>query len=155
MYYFFNDMGNIKEFDSSLLKIDKKSYKNIGIYSTGYIAIKEIDDYENIYIVNPLHLMIGKLDGYIEENNGNKYLVFTSAHENKNVSKKYKGLWYGIKNEIETINGSKTGEYGKDFMKIKFDLGGNLPLNKQLKFPTITIVVISGFEEDVTHYSFI
>ena len=40
-------------------------------------------------------------------------------------------------------------------MKIKFDLGGNLPLNKQLKFPTITIVVISGFEEDVTHYSFI
>ena len=32
-YYFFNDMINIKDFDSSLLKIDKKSYKNIGIYN--------------------------------------------------------------------------------------------------------------------------
>ena len=93
-------MSNIKEFDSSLLKIDKKSYKNIGIYSTGYIAIKEIDDYENIYIVNPLHLMIGKLDGYIEENNGNKYLVFTSAHENKNVSKNTKDFGMGLKMKL-------------------------------------------------------
>ena len=47
-YYFFNDMINIKEFDLSLLKIGKKSYKNIGIYNTGYITIKKIDDYENI-----------------------------------------------------------------------------------------------------------
>ena len=44
-YYFFNDMINIKDFDSSLLKIDKKSYKNIGIYNTGYIIITKIDDY--------------------------------------------------------------------------------------------------------------
>ena len=47
-YYFFNDMINIKDFDLSLLKIGKKSYKNIGIYNTGYITIKKIDDYENI-----------------------------------------------------------------------------------------------------------
>ena len=44
-YYFFNGMINIKDFDSSLLKIDKKSYKNIGIYNTGYIIITKIDDY--------------------------------------------------------------------------------------------------------------
>ena len=43
-------MINIKDFDSSLLKIDKKSYKNIGIYNIGYITIKEIDDYK-IFIV--------------------------------------------------------------------------------------------------------
>ena len=49
-YYFFNDMINIRDFDSSLLKIDKKSYKNIGIYNIGYITIKEIDDYK-IFIV--------------------------------------------------------------------------------------------------------
>ena len=55
-YYFINDMINIKDFDSTLLKIDKKSYKNIGIYNTGYITIKIIDDYENIYSVNPLCL---------------------------------------------------------------------------------------------------
>ena len=46
-YYFFNDMINIRVFDSNLLKIDKKSYKNIDIYYIGYITIKKIDDYEN------------------------------------------------------------------------------------------------------------
>ena len=44
-YYSFNGMINIKDFDSSLLKIDKKSYKNTGIYNTGYIIITKIDDY--------------------------------------------------------------------------------------------------------------
>ena len=53
-YYFYNDMIDIKKFDSNLLKIDKKSYKDIGIYNIGYITIKKIDDYENIYSVNPL-----------------------------------------------------------------------------------------------------
>ena len=51
-YYFYNDMVNIKNFDPNLLKIDKKSYKNIGIHNIGYIAIKKIDDCENIYSVN-------------------------------------------------------------------------------------------------------
>ena len=59
-YYFFNKMINIEDFDSSLLEIDNKSYKNIGIYSIGYIIIKKIDDYENIHCENPLYLMIGK-----------------------------------------------------------------------------------------------
>ena len=56
-----------------------------------------IADYENIYSVNPLYLMIGKVDGHIEENNGNKYLVFDSveplsADENKEVLEKYTEL---------------------------------------------------------------
>ena len=54
-FFFFNAMINIKDFDSNLLKIDKKSYKNIGIYNIGYITIKKLDDYENIYSVNPLY----------------------------------------------------------------------------------------------------
>ena len=67
-YYFCNGMINIKDFDSSQLKIDKKSYKNIGIYYIGYITIKSISDYENINSVNPLYLIIAEADGYIEEN---------------------------------------------------------------------------------------
>ena len=43
-YYFYNDMINIKKFDSNLLKIDKKSYQDIGIYNIGYITVKKIDD---------------------------------------------------------------------------------------------------------------
>ena len=44
-YYFLNDMNNIEDFDSNLLKIDKKSYKSIDIYYIGYITRKSISDY--------------------------------------------------------------------------------------------------------------
>ena len=47
-YYFFNYIINIKGFNSNILKIGKKSYKNISIYYIWYITIKKIDDYENI-----------------------------------------------------------------------------------------------------------
>ena len=66
-------MGNIKDFDPSLIKINKKSYKNTGIYYIGYITIKSISDYENINSVNLLYLITSDVDGHIEENNGNKY----------------------------------------------------------------------------------
>ena len=82
-YYFYNDMINLKDFKSNLLKIDKKSQKNIDIYYIGYIAIKKIDDYENIYSVNPLYLRINHADGYIEAKNGNKYLIFDSVGKTK------------------------------------------------------------------------
>ena len=62
-----------------------------------------LDDCENIYSVNPLYLIIGKVDGHIERNSleekiGSKYLVFDSTYENKEVSKKCTELWDGIKN---------------------------------------------------------
>ena len=87
-YYFHNNVINIEELNLSLLKIDKKLYKDIDIYYIGYITIKKISDYENICSVNPLYLIIDKLIGYIEENNGDKYLVFDSTDEKKEVFKK-------------------------------------------------------------------
>ena len=67
-------MINIKIFDANLLKIDKTSYKNTDIYYIGYITIKDLD-YVNIHSVNPLYLMFDKVDEYIDEKNGNKYLI--------------------------------------------------------------------------------
>ena len=147
-YYFYNDIIDLKNFDARLLKIDKKSYKDIGIYNIGYITIKKIGDCENIYSVNPLYLIIGKVDGHIKsKKNGSKYLVFDSTDENKEVLKKYTELWDGIKNATETINGSNKGEYSKDFMKIKFNADNNLPLNKPLKLHLLTIIVRCIFED--------
>ena len=76
-------MINIKNFDSNLLNIDKKSYKNIDIYYIGYNAIKNIGDYESIHSINSSYLIIREVNGYIEENNGNKYLIFASTDKNK------------------------------------------------------------------------
>ena len=89
-YYFYNDIVNIKKFDSNLLKIDKKSYKDIGIYNIGYITVKKIDDYESIYRVNPLCLIVDHTSGYIEEKGVNKFLFFDSTDENKELLKNTK-----------------------------------------------------------------
>ena len=122
---YFIDMINIKDFDPNLLKIDKTSYKHIDIYYTGYIKMKD-SDYVKINSVNPLHLI--------------KYSDFVSTNKNNDVLKKYAGLWYVIKNKIETLNKGKKGEYDKDFMKTKFDTVDNLQLNKTIKFH-MTIVI--------------
>ena len=84
-YYFFNDMINIENLDSNLLKMVKKLNKNIDIYYIGYITIKKIDEYENIHSVNPLYLIIVEADGLIQEENGSKYLVFDTTDKNKEV----------------------------------------------------------------------
>ena len=78
-YYFFNGMINRNDFDSSLLKFDKKSYKDIDIYYIGYITVKKIDDYKNIHSVNPLYLIIHSSTGHFKEKNDNKYLILDST----------------------------------------------------------------------------
>ena len=102
-YYFFDDMINIKDFDPNLLKIDKKSYKNIDIYYIGYITMKD-SDYVKIKNVNPFYLIISEVDGHFEEKNGNKYLILDFTDKNKEVLKKYTQLWEGIKISIEKVN---------------------------------------------------
>ena len=140
-YYFFDDIINIKDFDSNLLKIDKKSYKNIDIYYIGYITMKDFD-YVKINSVNPLYLIIDKVDGFIEEKNGNKYLTLVSKDKNKEVLIKYTERWNEVKNLIE-YNSIKAGEDEKDFMRIKFNSDDNLLLNKILKIHNMTIVAKS------------
>ena len=63
-YCFFNDMIDIKKFQSNLLKIDKKPYKDIDIYYIGCTTIKKIGDYENIHSGNPLYLIFQSVTGY-------------------------------------------------------------------------------------------
>ena len=75
-------MINITNFDPNLLKIDKKSYKNIDIYYIGYTTMKD-SDYIKINSVNPLYLITGEVDGYFEEINGEEYLTLVSTDKNK------------------------------------------------------------------------
>ena len=53
-----------------------------------------------------------------------------------------------LKIVLKKINDSELGEYDKDFMKIKFNPDGDVPLNKQLYFLTITVIIRSTFEKD-------
>ena len=94
-----------------------------------------------------MYLRIDHVNGYIEEKGVNKYLVFDSTDENKELLKKYNDVWNGIKNKIEEVSSGEC-DYEKDYMKIKFNSDDNLPLNKPLKFHNITITIRSVFEED-------
>ena len=149
--YFYDYIIDLKNFDARLLKIDKKSYKNIGIYNIGYITIKKIDDCENIYSVNPLYLFVNHASGYIEEKGVNKYLIFDSTDENKELLKKYNDVFNGIRDKIKEVCSDEC-DYAKDCMKIKFNSVDNLPLNKPLTFHNMTTIIRSVFEEDGTLY---
>ena len=149
-YYFFDDIINIKNFDSNLLKIDKKSCKNNDIFYVMYVTMKHFD-YVKINSVNPLYIIISKTDGSIEEKSGNKHLTFASTDKNKEVLKKYTKLWDKTKKLTDKVD-DKPGEYEKDYMKIKFNSDDDLPLNRILKLHNLTIVVSSVFQENGKYY---
>ena len=86
-YYYLNEIINIKKVDARLLKFDKKSQKDTGIYNIGYITKKKISDCKKFHSVNPLYLLIDHASGYIEEKGVNKYLAFDSVDENKELLK--------------------------------------------------------------------
>ena len=83
----------------------------------------------------------------LRKKNGNKYLIFHSTDENKQLLKKYNDVSNGIKNKIKEVSSGEC-DYEKDYMKIKFNSDNNLPLNKPLKFHNTTITIRSVFEED-------
>ena len=102
-YYFSDDMINIKNFDSKLIKIEKKSQKDIDNFYIEYFTKKDFY-YVKINSVNHLYLIIDKVDIYIEESNKNKYLIFASTDKNKELLRQWTKLQNKIKNLIETIN---------------------------------------------------
>ena len=73
-------------------------------------------------------------------------MVFDSINENKELLKKYKDVFNGIRNKIKEISSDKC-DYKKDFMKIKFNSDDKLPLNKPLKLYNMNITIRSVFEE--------
>ena len=110
-YYFYNDIIDIETFDSNMLKLDKKSYKNLDIYNIGYVTVKKIGSGYDVNSVNPLYLHIDNASEYIEEINENKYLVFDDADENKEL--KYDDVFSGIMDKIRKLDDDWL-EYAKD-----------------------------------------
>ena len=130
-----------------MLKLGRKSYKNLDIYNIGYVTIKKIGYGYDINSVNPLYLKINNVNGYIEEKDSNKYLVFDSTDENKELLKKYSDVFNGIMSKIREIDNDWL-EYAKEYMKIRFSSDDNLPLNKSLKFYNMTVTIRCVFSKD-------
>ena len=88
--------------------------------------------------VNLFYLIVHEVDSSIEEKVGHKYLDFAFTDSNSEVLKTYTEIWGRIKDQIEKINSGKSAEYGKNYVKIKFNSDDDLPLKKQLKFINLT-----------------
>ena len=127
-------MINVENFHSNLLKIDKKLHEDIDVYYISYIMIKKFSDCENNHSVNPLYLIIHSATGHFKEKYGEKYLIIDSTE-------KYEKAWSEIRSEIKTLNGRKELFYEKSYARIGINTDDDLPLNKQLKFPTLAIII--------------
>ena len=134
-------MINVEHFQSNLLTIDKKPHKDFDIYYVGYITIKEIGDCNNIRSVNPLYLIFNSATGYFKEENDEKYLILDSTE-------KYEEVFSGIKSEIETINGGEKTYYEKNYDRIAVNTDDVVPLNKTMRFPSLTIIIRCVFQND-------
>ena len=102
-YYFFGDIININNFDSSNIKTDKKPYKNILIQYIEYIMIKD-SEFIKVNSENPSYLIFNKVNGCFEKMNKSKYLTLVPTNESKENIKKYKELWIKIKYLTRSIN---------------------------------------------------
>ena len=89
-----------QNFDSNKTKIDEKSYKNILIYYTGYVTIKDLK-YVKINNINILYL--NKVNRYFEKLNKNKYLTLVPTNESKENIKNYEELWSKIRDLIRSV----------------------------------------------------
>ena len=160
--YLFNDnkIVNVKDCDSSLLEINKLSFKGVfslNIYYIKYIPTKSpirvsIDRTDNDE--DFLNLFLDDVDRYIEQNDEIKYLVFASTGKNKEALKNYTKLWEETKRQIEVLNDDEPVKYKKDFMKIEFESDNNLPLSKTFNTTDMIIAVASVLESKGKYLQF-
>ena len=99
-----------------------------------------IKEYVKMYGINPLHLIFRCVNGYFEEINRNKYLTLAPTNESKEKFKKYERFWIKIRDLIISIT-NNSNDYDERYMKIKFNSDDELPLNKMIESPSITIVL--------------
>ena len=107
--------------------------------------------YVKINSVSPLYLLFNEVNGYFEEINRNKYLTLVPTNESKEKILKCEELWIKIKGLTRSIT-KNLDDYDEKYMKIKINSDDELPLNKAIEIPSMTIVVRAIFLENNKYY---
>ena len=127
---FNNDLINVLNFEASNLKLDKKTWKDIGIYYIGYVDKDKPSEWK-VNSVNSLHLIVNEVFCFVKEKNGVKYLKTDKG----DVLNKWNQIFSGIKYHIEKISGEEVVS-DSDYDKIQCLTNDSLPLGKLIYFPT-------------------
>ena len=135
-----------------MLSINKISFEK-----NTHCVIYEIEYFRNLDSRNSLYLVFNNVDAYIEynpteDNSETKCLVFPFTDRIREALENYTELWDEIKDQIETINGNNSIEYGKDFMKVRFESNDDLTLSKILNISVYIIIVKIVFQKENNYY---
>ena len=149
IYYFYNDIINLDEFDESKIKVDKKDFNDIDIYYLGCVHKKKISECNVMNSVNPLYLRIIDIQGQFEKGKDDAWYLVISDKDD--VYKKLVHTLKNIKNKI-TEKTWDVVEYDKDYMKIKFESNNIFPTYKDVNIHLATIVIRAIFAKDGKYY---
>ena len=141
--YDFDNIGYIDDFDVNSLRINKKESRiDANIYYTR-CALNLDDD-----TIIPLHFLIDRLIGFIEEIDGSsdKYLVAVSSLRNKKIIDALDKVWLSIKDKINPSIKIK------DYDKFRFNSDIDLPVNTITEFRSLLINVSCVIEKDNEYY---
>ena len=145
-------MINITNLDPDKIEIDEKSnsFKSILVYYTGFATFKDLR-YVKVNCLNPLYLIVNKIDGYFVEINRNKYLTLVPTNQNEDTLKKFKELRNKIR-ELITSATNNLNLYDGKYIKIKLNSDDDLSLKKMLELLKMIIAVRVVFDEDKKYY---
>ena len=136
-YCYYDDIVHADEFDKNLIKVDKREPRiGADIYYISYIVHKP---QYNINSVSPLHLILKDVKCTVEKIKGSsdRYLVIDLS--NKDVLNVFDNMFNFISNKINKIDGDDKNVYG--YIRLKFNSDVDLPLDKLIKFHTLTVIV--------------
>ena len=142
--YDWDDIFYINDFDVNSSEIIKRESKiGANIYHIGYVFDPDYN------AIKPLHFLIDRLIGYIEEIEGSsdKYLIVTSGVCNKNIVSVIDMVWTSIKDKINPDIKIK------DYDKFRFNSDIDLPLNTITEFRSLVINISCVIEKDNEYYS--
>ena len=150
LYYFYNDIINLDEFDGSKIKVDRKNFNDIDIYYLGYEHKKKITECNEISNINPLYLRITDMKGQFKKGkNDNVWYLIIFGDEN--VLRIFANIWKSIRAKIEEST-SVIVQYDKDYMRIKFESNNNLPTDNIVKIHLAIIIIRSVFAQNGKFY---
>ena len=141
--YDFDNICYIDDFDVNSLRITKKESRiGANIYYTR-CALNLGDD-----IIIPLHFLIDRLIGFIEEIDGSndKYLVVVSSLRTEKIIDTLDKVWLSIKDKINPSIKIK------DYNKFRFNSDIDLPVNMIIEFRSLLINVSCIIEKDNEYY---
>ena len=128
-------MIKLEDFEFRNILLDEKSYENILIYELLY---------KTLFGAKPLHIMLDKVNGFIRDYDGAKYLISFCLEKYDSINDRIRYL-IGLKIGVKDV-------FSYNFGKLKIDSDDDLPLEETLTLHNAIIPIKLVFNKDQNHY---